>query len=371
MLLHLSLNSVFINGAIELFEKYYPEKNYFFIQISKFETKSEYSGNYQNHVFYRPFTKRNFQREILNFVREHKIQYLFLHALTPINAVLANSIKKNNPEVKVFWVFFGYDLYYLPLGGSNYGFLKKLKLKNIIQESYFYALFNTTTQSAILKCIENLDYFCFWNNYDYDYLVENFNTKATHKYFMYSNAIINLAGSSTLSVNKNRMLINHSASESGNHIELFEMIASQCRSTNLTYITPVSYGPTDNKNKIIEMGTEILGNGFSPITHFMKKEEYFNEIGNCAFAIFGHDRQEAAGNVFYLLSRGTKIFLKKGNTLYQWLLDNGFLVFCLEEHFYCDNMIPLTDKEAMHNRNLYEHIFSDKNEAEFMKKLLL
>ena len=71
--------------------------------------------------------------------------------------------------------------------------------------------------------------------------------------------------------------------------------------------------------------------GFQPLTEYLDSDAYFQLIDKSAAAIFGHRRQSGAGNIFYLLARGVKVFLREENSIIKYLKDKGVKVFSIEE----------------------------------------
>ncbi|MBK6732482.1 MAG: hypothetical protein IPG60_16510 [Bacteroidetes bacterium] len=78
----------------------------------------------------------------------------------------------------------------------------------------------------------------------------------------------------------------------------------------------------------------------------MPIDEYYALISNVPVAIFGHRRQEAAGNIFYLIGKGVKIFLRNDNNMISWFRDRGFIVYSFEDNLSSINDLrPLTYDE--------------------------
>ena len=67
----------------------------------------------------------------------------------------------------------------------------------------------------------------------------------------------------------------------------------------------------------------------------------------------GHRRQEAGGNISFLLRNGKKVFLREDNTLLQYYRDLGCFVYSFEKDLNSkDDLRPLTKEQQEINRNV-------------------
>ena len=71
----------------------------------------------------------------------------------------------------------------------------------------------------------------------------------------------------------------------------------------------------------------------------MEEELYNHILNDCNSAIMFHIRQQALANIFKLLFLGIRLFLNKNSILYDYFIDQGAIIFNLE------NDISLLGKE--------------------------
>src|SRR6056297_460570 len=171
MNIHITNDDLFINRAAELFEKYYPGENLFFVISRKlFRTRLKYleAGDIIEPVAIgRPDHVRKIKRKIQDGDR------LFIHYLSAYNAPIALWILKR-VKIETYWIFFGSDLYgllhekgmYTLLDGSagkDPGKSIIRQMKNVMLSLYF----RTNIRTSRERFIQQLDHFCFWNHHDY------------------------------------------------------------------------------------------------------------------------------------------------------------------------------------------------------------
>ncbi|MBK6732483.1 MAG: hypothetical protein IPG60_16515 [Bacteroidetes bacterium] len=264
----------FIKGAVDLFEEYYPESNHFFIQISRSEKFVEYKKlNYTN-VTYSAFTRRKDINSILKFAKEKQVKNIFVHNLTPLKAAITSRIKKNT-FAKTYWIFYGADLYGQLNALGKYDLLDSEEKPSKNQNDSFRSkllfkyLFNSAPMKSYLYFIKQLDFFCFWNEYDYFLLKKHFKTSAIYKPFLYYGLIDRSHSIFDFNNCVDKVLINNSASANGNHATVLKKISELDGSDVLSeIITPLSYGNQEIKNSTLKYGYELFGVKFKPIKVF-------------------------------------------------------------------------------------------------------
>lgn len=145
--------------------------------------------------------------------------------------------------------------------------------------------------------------------------------------------------------------VGNSAHFNGNHVPIFRLLKSFPE--DILVYAPISYGDERCIKYISSKGSEILGNRFVPIREFMNPQRYFKMYLDANAFIFGHLRQCGYGSILMALYFGGKCFLYKNNPLYQELLNDGFILFNIEddlnERFVTT---PLSETERQKNREI-------------------
>ncbi len=373
MILHITNEEKFINGAYDLFEKYYPNKNIFIIRIPKDGKPQTNYIQLKDRMMYLSISKRKDINFIINYAKSKKVKYLFIHYLDFTKASIAILLKKRI-SLKIYWVFYGSDLYgYLNSIGKyqlldNDSSTKRMNFKGMLANLF---LFGQLPNKSYNTFINQLDFFCFWNEYDFLLLKNHFETSAKHKNFIYFD-LIDRKNSFNNEKKVGKVLINHSASSNGNHKTILDKLKSIDNKRLLTeIIAPLSYGNKEVELSIVKYGELLFGERFKPLLTFLRIDIYNRLLDDVSVAIFGQRRQEAAGNIFYLLKVGVKVFLRNDNNMLYWLRDRSFYIYSFEDDLQSSaDLIPLTKNQMIFNNTIHNKIFSEQIEKKTMTNLL-
>lgn len=376
MNLHIVSDEKFINGAIQQFEKHDPNQNIFI--VNSVSPKLKYVEVRKEVSLLRLSDAKDIKK-LNNIIETYTVNKVFVHALSPLKAAVSNALKKKY-GLKTYWIFYGADLYNLlekDFGYTLYDFefKKNASLRNSLAATASFLKFcfykRSTPRNSIMEFIKNLDYFCFWNNYDFELLKKYYPTKAAYLNFAYYDAIDRDLKDIRIK-HRGTILINNSASRYGNHATILNKIKGVEGHEDLSkIISPLSYGNTKISKSTVALGTQLFGNKFNPLLHFLDKKSYFSLLDEVSVAFFGSRRQEAAGNIFQLLANGVKIFLRNDNNMRLFLKDKGFIVFSFEDEFNSiEDLNPLAMNQMIQNRNAFFKLFNDNEEDLAMTKII-
>lgn len=378
MILHLTDDQKFINGAYSSFEEYYPGKNHFFVQVPR---KSDGKAVYvipRDRLFFKSFTNKKDLTSIVEYAQKKHIKHVLIHYLSPTKAALANDLKKYL-NIKTYWIFYGADLYSWLQREGKYSLSdtfsnrkKKFNIKTLKENLIHLFLHKQSPNRILSKFIYQLNYFCFWNEYDYLLLKKHYKTNAAHKFFIYYHLLNRSSNNFNFKKSQGKILLNHSASGNGNHKTILNKLKHLNNDLEIKeIIAPLSYGNEFIKTDVLQYGKLLFGERFYPLLDFLPMEKYYQLLNDIPVAIFGNRRQEGAGNIFYLLDRGTKVFLRNDNNMISWLRDHGFKVFSFEDELHSTkDLQPLSREEMKINHSLHSQLFSKEQEIKNMKKLI-
>jgi hypothetical protein len=276
-----------------------------------------------------------------------------------------------NPAIKVVWISWGYDVYsdrrlldehkllrihfYKPLTQKyveNYARIDLIKsfktLKHNIFFNYYYKLF-----------ARRADYIANELSFEYELMKRINNLSAKYIYFQY------LFKETPHIITGNNILLGNSLDTSNNHLDAIQLLKN-IDLKGRKIILPLSYPNRPNKSMYIQLLRKNLETiqDVSPeiLENYMPMEEYHRIISSCAYAIFGHIRQQALGNIIQLLYNGCKIFLYKESIVYQALTEKNFILFSLDDDLnYASLNTPLTEDEREHNKALYVKNYNYEN----------
>ena len=126
------------------------------------------------------------------------------------------------------------------------------------------------------------------------------------------------------------VLLGNSATGSNHHFEMIDLL-EKYKGMNVRFLCPLSYGDEKYARDVIQYGKCKLGNKFVPLTEFMDAESYYHLLNKCSAGIFNNDRQQALGNILALLRFGAKVYLRMGTSMWDFLIENGMLVYNIKQ----------------------------------------
>lgn len=151
-----------------------------------------------------------------------------------------------------------------------------------------------------------------------------------------------------------KILLNHSADSTGNHIEIINKLSKYSQDDILVY-APLSYsGTKDYIEQVINHGKKVLSNKFIPLTTFIPYNKYIEFLSSIDIALFNHNRQQAAGNIYNLLSFGIKVHIQKNTTVNKYMEEIGLQVYDINNF----DLFLLEDKIKYQNIKISKYYFS-------------
>lgn len=150
-----------------------------------------------------------------------------------------------------------------------------------------------------------------------------------------------------------KLLVGNSATQSNNHIEIFEKLKS-LDNQNFEIICPLSYGSPEYANQIAEIGKDIFGSKFFPLLQILPLADYNRLLSEVDIAIFAHNRQQAMGNIINLLGSGKKVYMKSEITPWRLFSERGIKVF--NTNFL--NLNPISNTDSVINKTKIKQKFS-------------
>lgn len=198
---------------------------------------------------------------------------------------------------------------------------------------------------------------------DYDLAVKNYLAKGRCFCVQYPNYglssyIYNSSVQGDISI-----LLGNSADKSNNHEEALEIL-SRFSNYNIRILTPLSYGGDEEYvNRIIRKGSILFREKFVPIIHSLPYNEYINLINSVSIMVCNHDRQQALGNIWVLLSKGAKVYIRSNVSTYRQMIDYGISVYKTDaiENISFEEFIYMSEDERKNNSLIVSEIFSETN----------
>lgn len=285
------------------------------------------------------------------YIKEHHINVIVLHNLLSLHYINILTLPSN---VKIVWFAWGKDIYeypqdkpfvdvkrYMPitskviLRSPNQSVPQKIK-------QYFRNYF-------LRKIIPKIDFFSGVLPNEYKMISKTPGFRAKEIIFHYTrfNTSPNIFHPQ---IEGDNILIGNSADPSNNHLDIMEKLSKYNIGERYIYV-PLSYG--GNKEYIqliINKGREMWGMQFVPLLDFLPHNEYKKILSSCGFHIFGHERQQAIGNISIGLKNGSKVFLSKTSIAYEYFKDAGMRIYSIQDELGEDELNKkLTKKEIEKN----------------------
>ena len=368
-ILHIISDDKFIDTHIDKFK--FIEFESTFVYLKENNTyKGKYAGLLQ-HI--KPSSKEYVQinSNIMSF------DAIFTNGLGYQQSVFINQLSSNHP--KVFWCFFGAEIYNNPkiwskedlYSSETLKTVKKQKVKKIFQKLYhlrFIFKNGKNIHSEIRSAISKCSYFVWYVKEEYDYIQGKIAFKLPEfKYLMIENRFLNL---DQVYSKKDKILLGNSASEANNHIDaliIFEK--SKC---NCEISIPFSYGVKNwYRNEVLEVAKR--NPKVSLIENFVPYEQYMINFEEAKAAVYPSYRQMGLGNIVMCIRSGVKIYLSVRNPIYKWFVNNNIAVYTMEDDLDKDilnNNLQLKQEEIIQNKLAWNELASRQNREEFFKMII-
>lgn len=377
MIIHLMLDDKFGQLIIKQFNQVDATQNKFILVTSK--TKIDNIPlEYANQII---ILKVDEFTEYISLNIDH-INAIVFHGLN--EDYKWDAISEFKGKIHLHWMFWGTDGYMLPhlrkkLFKPETKKIRQQLLKNSRLNQYIHSsggwIFNLycwlhkkrTKEIYYLKKLENairqVDSISAVVPQDYARLANKLHLHTPHYPFHYGSVetLISKQASIGNVASGNNILIGNSASIENNHIDAFIHL-KKLNTKDKKIIVPLNYGESipGLKDIIIAKGNFLFGKEvFQPLHSFLPLHEYNAILQSCSITIMNHNKQHAMGNIISLLYYGTKLFLNKENTIFEYLSNKGFVFFDMQELSQYHLKNPLTKEEIEHNRQLILKLYDD------------
>lgn len=375
--IHIFDDDKFIDPTIKLFEEVIPHESIYYVNKLK---NSDFKYVKSSNVIHVDLSIQQEKKDLLQFINSNTSHVVFLHALESNKQNLVFEIL---PIIKKVWFIWGYDLYgnwsllkqniYEPNTQSLLNLKADLKTK-LIHTPFSFYLFQ---KRHLVKKISKKAYNILSNAFDtpfyraaqlIDYVVpvvpteyhiiKKMNLPAQYAPFTYG-CIEDLLGDKINERvnNQPNILVGNSADPSNNHLEVFLELSKLDLQDRKVYV-PLSYsGNSQYKEKVLQVGRELLGSNFYPLLDFMTLEEYNKILLSCGTLIFNHVRQQGVGNIIILGYLGATLFLNAKSPVYSYYKSLGMKIFTVQE-VSSQLSYTLEEQEVKNNQTILFSLYS-------------
>lgn len=163
------------------------------------------------------------------------------------------------------------------------------------------------------------------------------------------------------------ILAGNSAAQTNNHLFIFEQLRPH-KDRIAKLIVPLSYADSGDKKyvaQVIYQGNKFFGESFTPLTHFLKLDEYNALLATIDIAIFAHNRQQGMGNIIHLLGLGIKVFMRSDITIWHLFEELNIKVYDVNKF----DLMPIDLITAKRNNESVKKHFSQATLIGQLKKV--
>lgn len=249
-------------------------------------------------------------------------------------------------------------------------FLKDIRLK------WLRPVWEKRILSTRNRFLSRIDFFCHWNEKDFEQLKAEVGMKAQFAYFFYDSGIHSPFELSVQPANENgqvKVWLGNSASLTNNHFDFLDRLDHNPVKEKVSrIICPLSYGNETYRDDLIGFAKQRFPNQFIPLVDFVPRDTYFSYLDDCDAFIMAHNRTQAAGNVFVLLMRGKKVYMKPQSTLYQLITEAGATIYTIDDFFDPQHSLamPLSHEQIAKNQAIVHRLINEEHKAQVLKGLL-
>lgn len=350
--LHIIKDDKFFDGVINAFES-----------DERFENKSILFVNSPDYEFFR--IKQTEKVELLwtkkmlkECLQSSDYDVIFFHSL---NIDKYEYFKYIPTEKIVIWWCWGFELYsqargmsqlipiqlYKPQTKKLIESIKKSGAKRMVMNLVRDLFWRPYYESLRRKVIARIDYFQPIVPLEYQLMekVDGFHAKE----FYYPQCFTNvLSNTGSVLPADGGILVGNSTSPNNNHLDIWNALQPYLGEHRFI-VFPLNYrSDSDYADRIANLITSD-DHRIEKLRTFMPRDEYFQLINNCSYAVFGVMRQQAMGNIRYCLKQGIKVFLYRDSLVYKYLKEWGYVVYAIEDIDEHSFSTPLTSEELKQN----------------------
>jgi dTDP-N-acetylfucosamine:lipid II N-acetylfucosaminyltransferase len=323
--LHIHSDAKFIGGVDLLFNNVEFENSILF--LSEDEVNS-------NHRVYR-FSS------IIDVVRFYKrsIEVIDIVVFWGLNQWAFRLLSYTPTKVYVIWRFFGYELY----SKMEDVVLSKKTKEALVNNSQNRTIFTQFKQALIdlrypklslEDTFKKVDLVLMLSEQEYNYLNSYWGYKLP-KFLKipHKEPASHISDGHELNLNVDRVIrviIGHSRSKYINHLDIYELITDEiANDKKIEFYSFFNYDLKGSYAKLVRKKGEERGVRF--IDQFMTLTEFDSFFQSATSFVINSYRQLAGATIFLALKHGHKVYLNRKNPHFNWLNEEGFRIFSIEE----------------------------------------
>lgn len=348
-LIHCIVDDKFTKGIINEFEFLAERCNSKYVLITnKPQKEFKYISNLINNI---EIVK---VKDFYKYIVSEKCDYVILHNFNSLKYSLIANVPQN---IRVVWFSWGSEIYGKLLN-KPFVYIPNMYHKETLKliaptfteriQSIKGDIKRSILKSVIIKAVNRVDYYSGVIPEEYDMMKRLSFFRAKPVDFRYASPYGGIELSlldEEAPILGNDILIGNSGDPRNNHADIF-MKLKDIDLGNRKIVVPLSYaGSKRYREQIKSLGKKIWGDNFVVIENYMPLQEYKKTITSCGFRIFGHERQQAMGNIGIALRTGCKVFVYKSSIIYKHFEKYQIKLYSIEEELISEGLKSLPSKE--------------------------
>lgn len=337
--------------------------------------KSKIKDDYITYISVSTISFKNY----LSTIR--RIDKIIFHPYNLIGYQFLKQALKKFPDIKIYWVFWSYELYSLPhlvhrlYEPFSYRYVSEnnSSLKKNVKKYVYQALNIMGVKKNYRKILKysysHVHFFCSVLPSDFTFFQsQTENKNIQYLPFSYLSLENIMPGLTEFYSKGDKIMIGHSSLPDGNHYEIIQKVSTI--NNTFSIFLPLAYGDTEYGIMI----KEIAGNKFKKIEVLEEKLEsylYYQKLTEVGWAIINAKVQQGLGNIIALIWMGVKVFLDKNVSTYKDFLSWDIIVFSIQDHLNKNELShKLTSEQMENNRNKILEKFTEVNVMRYWKEVL-
>jgi hypothetical protein len=117
------------------------------------------------------------------------------------------------------------------------------------------------------------------------------------------------------------------------------------------------------RDEVIQLGYSIFNKKFIPMITLLELKEYNRFLNQVDIMVCYHNRQQAFGNIIYLLHSGKKVFIREGISTCNFLDEQGIFYFNTDSipALTLNDLSYMDMQQRMDNMKSISSLYSDTN----------
>jgi dTDP-N-acetylfucosamine:lipid II N-acetylfucosaminyltransferase len=280
-----------------------------------------------------------------------------------LDNIKADIVARSSKDLIHCWCFYGAEVYqqtslfrknlYGPETRQLLRSLPEIRFRYDFRKIFYqYILFRKAPIDSLKDAIPHIHAMLWYVEEEINFIRTKINLPPWQFFQFFSFTDIIPPGTESTNTASKKILIGNSATIENNHADVLQKLL-KIDDQAYRFSLPMTYGQFSRyKTRIQSLYRKALSDRVDFLEQHLELRAYYQYLQQHPTAIFLHYRQQALGNILYLLYTGTKVYLSKNNVISAWLKNNDIKVSIFEEDFESDIVL---DQLALDPKTIEEN----------------